>query len=102
MQIKSFVVSPIAWQRSVTAPVAAGEARVIPFSVRRCPARAGRVYEMPIASEAGVCAVAAVERDAFPIHKTAGGRCGNAHGVVIVDHPGAALADAARAVIEAN
>ena len=56
---------------------------------------------MVVASEAGVRAVAAVEGDAFPIHKIPRGRRGHAHGVVIVNHPRAAFAHAAGTVIEA-
>lgn len=38
--------------------------------------------------------------DAFPIDEFAGGRGGDAHRVVVVDHPGASLGDAAGSVVE--
>ena len=46
--------------------------------------------------------VTSIEGDAFPVHETSRGGGGDAHGVVIIDHPGSAFADAAGTVIEAN
>jgi hypothetical protein len=93
---------PIARQRAVTLFVATDKTWVIPFSIRGCPTRAGWVYEMSVAGEAGMRGVAAVEGDAFPIDKAAGRRCSDAHRIVVIDHPRAAFADAAGAVIETN
>src|SRR5207249_2610423 len=76
-----------------------GKAR--PLRIR--PAWPDGIHKRLCADDAGMGLVGSVERDPTPIHKlvAAPGR-GHAHRVVVVKHPGAALRDAARAVVEAN
>src|SRR4051812_39215583 len=95
-------MSPLAWQWAITQMVATNEPRILPFSIRRRPAGADRIDEMPIAGQARVRAVAAVESDALPIHKITRCPCGRPHRVVVINHPGAAFAHAAGPIIEAN
>src|SRR5688572_5491009 len=49
-----------------------------------------------------VRAVAAIESNPLPINKLAGSRRRNPHGVMVVNHPRAALADPARTVVKPN
>ena len=93
---------PLPRQRAIRQLLAAERTRVLPLALRRSPAGADGIYELPLTREAGVRVVAAVEGDAFPIHETARRRRGHAHGVVVIDHPRAAFAHAAGAVVEAD
>ena len=55
---------------------------------------------MPLARETGVCRVAAVKGDAAPVHELPCRRRRDAQGVVVINHPRAALADAAGTGVE--
>ena len=64
-------------------------------------ARADRIRKGQLASDAGVSLMRTIEGDAAPIHKLiTSPRSGNAHRVMVVEHPGAAFGDSARSVVE--
>ena len=66
------------------------------------PSWADRVHESLFADDARVGLVRAVEGDAAPVDELVSGPGRrDAHGVVVVEHPGVPLRNAARALIEA-
>ena len=102
MEIEPVIPRPIPRQGSVATPILPEQTVVGPVALGRGHSRCDRIDEMPLADQAGVRSMAAIEGDALPIHKLAGRCRGHPKRVLIVDHPSSPLADAAGPFVETN
>ena len=102
MEIEPVIPRPIPRQGSVATPIFPEHTVVSPVALGRGDSRSDRIDEMPLANQAGVGSMAAIEGDALPIHKLAGRCRSHPQRVLIVDHPSTPLADAAGPFVETN